>query len=107
MRISDWSSDVCSSDLVGMYGEPATSKVMAPSDSIACSFDSLASLRGVSVMIVGTRFDGTTMMWLSGSYAPPPPFGPPPTDGEKIGSEGRRVGKEGGSTCRSRGLPYH
>src|SRR3546814_9370240 len=73
-----------SGSTVGMYGEPATSKVMAPSDSIACSFDSLASLRGVSVMIVGTRFDGTTMMWLSGSYAPPPQFGPPPTDGEKI-----------------------
>src|SRR3546814_18248403 len=72
-----------SGSTVGMYGEPATSKVMAPSDSIACSFDSLASLRGVSVMIVGTRFDGTTLMWLSGSYAPPPQFGPPPTDADK------------------------
>src|SRR3546814_9868002 len=61
-----------SGSTVGMYGEPATSKVMAPSDSIACPFHSLASLRCVSVMIVGTRFDGNTMMWLSGTYAPMP-----------------------------------
>src|SRR3546814_4878749 len=80
MRISDWSSDVCSSDLGGVIGGwdnllgviPGGSSVpVLPKsicDNVLMDFDSLREVRR---------------------------------------SEERRVGKECVSTCRSRWSPYH
>src|SRR3546814_18363291 len=97
MRISDWSSDVCSSDLqvswmayynanwlLGTAGRPATLK------------------RFYSV--VGT--DVETAVWDSDSYC----GGYTENLGLEVTqfrSEERRVGKECVSTCRSRGWPYN
>src|SRR3546814_10064163 len=82
MRISDWSSDVCSSDL------PATGHMKKRSFGpwMMRAFGVLAKLKGLR----GTAFD---------------PFGR--TEERRIRSEERRVGKECVSTCRSRWSPYH
>src|SRR3546814_949250 len=88
MRISDWSSDVCSSDLftsaecsiakhlyIGLHG----SKRIAVREVI----DILAKvLIDLGVLLIGDRRDS-------------------------LRSEERRVGKECVSTCRSRVSPYH
>src|SRR3546814_7679107 len=79
MRISDWSSDVCSSDLDGIvwYNESGVRPDML------------------------VRFDPATESFQSW----PIPSGGVYADIER--SEERRVGKECVSTCRSRWSPYH
>src|SRR3546814_5703089 len=79
LRISDWSSDVCSSDLV----RSATRRPLRLSSEDRrrnCSSDSRSTMR--SAMQVAIAFDSPR-------------------------SEERRVGKECVSTCRSRWSPYH
>src|SRR3546814_6912086 len=78
MRISDWSSDVCSSDL-----RPSTParQPLGGAQAIAANNECRA-MPGIRLP-AGTR--------LSGS----------------VRSEERRVGKECVSTCRSRWSPYH
>src|SRR3546814_3421140 len=88
MRISDWSSDVCSSDLHQRGSSPP--------------------LQPRPYQAGHNRRDGDK---------PPPPAvrpcdqrsagGFPPSDGAAARSEERRVGKECVSTCRSRWSPYH
>src|SRR3546814_3675789 len=80
MRISDWSSDVCSSDLPRMM----TSRTMA-----LC----LISRSVGGVIILGVKGDGDVRDFSPGSTS--------------FRSEERRVGKECVSTCRSRWSPYH
>src|SRR3546814_5619041 len=81
MRISDWSSDVCSSDLKGV---PVTS-------ATKCVLDRLAALQ----VELAPRDPGCQ----SGvNREDSRPF---------RRSEERRVGKECVSTCRSRWSPYH
>src|SRR3546814_2082181 len=78
MRISDWSSDVCSSDL--LTGEdPALSPSTQPQSPRLAP-----QPRGVA-----ERLDHLVASDGTGR------------------SEERRVGKECGSTCRSRWSPYH
>src|SRR3546814_6668870 len=89
MRISDWSSDVCSSDL---HGEAAAvhrghaARADAGADEV--------------VGIVATEFEERAG---AGQVAVP--------EGERLAeverSEERRVGRECVSTCRSRWSPYH
>src|SRR3546814_10369596 len=87
MRISDWSSDVCSSDL------------LAASDGAANDWYGVAvamSRDGVYLAVGAARDDasvGSVYMYTrsESSYR----------------SEERRVGKECVSTCRSRWSPYH
>src|SRR3546814_2326271 len=84
MRISDWSSDVCSSDLhvlrlVALLGSPRQTLIFAHVPSIELSLN--IRLR---IQKYGT--------WRR--------CGP-------SRSEERRVGKECVSTCRSRWSPYH
>src|SRR3546814_13081314 len=98
MRISDWSSDVCSSDLPCRSGETQT----WPSDhcdhSRSCrtfgwSLSTLSSMgrsRGSNIRVSAPRC--CRMRWASSA---------------SLRSEARRVGKECGSTCRSRWSPYH
>src|SRR3546814_3576075 len=91
MRISDWSSDVCSSDL------PAGHSAVRRADGF----------RGLSVDAPARSWpDGYFLFRLAFAHAA----------GRHVGaldrgigrrSEERRVGKECVSTCRSRWSPYH
>src|SRR3546814_13282850 len=88
MRISDGSSDVCSSDLTGGGdGEGADSPEFAgePSRSSSKAYHSSSFSPSPSA---------------SSSIKPPVTFG-------KLRSEERRVGKECVSTCRYRRSPDH
>src|SRR3546814_3124994 len=81
MRISDWSSDVCSSDLFGAVLLPMMAKAQSQGREAG-----------------GRRFVAVTS-YLALLAAPVVAFG-----GR---SEERRVGKECVSTCRSRRSSYH
>src|SRR3546814_8262143 len=79
LRISDWSSDVCSSDLVGailtgVFAGPAI-------NPLSSGASVMAQVQGVLVTVIYTAV--------------------------VTRSEERRVGKECVSTCRSRWSPYH
>src|SRR3546814_5901337 len=81
MRISDWSSDVCSSDLKKAAIMPQT--IFVP------------MLNSVSIVLPVpyiTRVQGEFIYYV---------------DRLKARSEERRVGQECVSTCRSRWSPYH
>src|SRR3546814_1250200 len=87
MRISDWSSDVCSSDLL----------IVAIGYAIAFYALSL-TLRTIPVGISYAIWSGVGIILVTGvAWA---------LYGQKR-SEERRVGKECVSTCRSRWSPYH
>src|SRR3546814_6811050 len=78
MRISDWSSDVCSSDLLTAAEQAAAAKVP------------LSELRDPQTLAERTKEGHRNLLVTIG-----------------IRSEERRVGKECVSTCRSRWSPYH
>src|SRR3546814_2113898 len=83
MRISDWSSDVCSSDL------PSTKVMWISSCGVSLFIVQklcLTPLNAISTVAF-------SMLAPTGSTLPR--------------SEERRVGKECVSTCRSRWSPYH
>src|SRR3546814_8109750 len=88
MRISDWSSDVCSSDLSSEIFRriwvPMEATLDADAAYLSAKLSALESLRGgfTTVVDAGTRSEAGR-------------------------SEERRVGKECVSTCRSRWPPYH
>src|SRR3546814_4069215 len=81
MRISDWSSDVCSSDLAFAVADPAP---VEAEHRMARRRDALRQRRHAAMRaaadFIAARHDR---------------------------SEERRVGKECVSTCRSRWSPYH
>src|SRR3546814_13721793 len=108
MRISDWSSDVCSSDL----------------DKLEHRYRELAFLNsGVRIVLADERseerkevelhYEGgiaAFVKWLDRTKAPlfPDPIAiTGQRDDIGIRSEERRVGNECVSTCRSRWAPYH
>src|SRR3546814_9184925 len=78
MRISDWSSDVCSSDLADLAGR-----------GVDLVGGRRRGQRGIAVAQPGGDVFGIDVQ------------------AHRIRSEGRRVGKECVSTCRSRWSPYH
>src|SRR3546814_12551133 len=96
MRISDWSSDVCSSDLVDLLAPCTTPNTLA----------TIRVARGTKTPVVFgcvtnpvesgilESVDKPTGTNVTGFYGLPR-------------SEERRVGKECVSTCRSRWSPYH
>src|SRR3546814_1080289 len=105
MRISDWSSDVCSSDLLDL-NEASVKKQISrakkrgyitydelnnalPQDQMSSEQieDVMAALNDMGVNIVENEEASE--------------------DGDDSRSEERRVGKECVSTCRSRWSPYH
>src|SRR3546814_10316778 len=92
MRISDWSSDVCSSDLVGLFRE----HYGIPLVHVNAETLFLSGLKGETDPEKKRKFIGKTFIDVFEAEA------------KKIGrSEERRVGKECVSTCRSRWSPYH
>src|SRR3546814_10939671 len=98
MRISDWSSDVCSSDLpcVSSTGEDL-GHVVAVENFGAGDVVEIERPGGARFMAPMTRvFDIAAAGLIAGTV---------PTIGRR--SEERRGGKECVSTCRSRWSPYH
>src|SRR3546814_13319588 len=101
MRISDGSSDVCSSDL----------RIQQVSDVVArtpgLSFDAFPAsqprlaVRGIGSSDKGAAGDPSAAVFLDETY-----LGRPAAVAFDARSEERRVGKECVSTCRSRWLPY-
>src|SRR3546814_14624064 len=102
MRISDWSSDVCSSDLL-IDGVPGDINLLNPLDvaSITVLKDaSSAAIYGAraayGVVLITTKKGqkGKLQVTYSNNFS-------------VARSEERRVGKECVSTCRSRWSPHH
>src|SRR3546814_2100098 len=92
MRISDWSSDVCSSDLRTRY----------PGAELWAVFGAGRD-KNVNTMTNRVAEDVDRVMVVQSSH-----FGSMgPADLAQVRSEERRVGKECVSTCRSRWSPYH
>src|SRR3546814_6255870 len=97
MRISDWSSDVCSSDLfLPRTSLPAFALLLSGCLGIAAAWVLLALAIDSQAgwMAVVAALDAVLMLRL-GRMRPGWPR-----------SEERRVGKEWVSTCRSRWSPY-
>src|SRR3546814_12339954 len=109
MRISDWSSDVCSSDLTAdkLIGKAlpkciehagfAAEIMVEGSFGDTGAFGNVINSRGVHALFHkqgASRFDERAT----------PDLGPPRRTGR---SEERRVGTACVSTCRSRWWPYH
>src|SRR3546814_12340590 len=105
MRISDWSSDVCSSDLVATVGNPAGKPIIEFFD-YNCGFckrfhsetaTPLLAAGDVKMILVHTPILGPGSERLAEFAAA----------ANLQRSEERRVGKECVSTCRTRWSPYH
>src|SRR3546814_20897488 len=101
MRISDWSSDVCSSDLLGMG---LFINWMIPSMPLAVAFALAAVVSptdpiAVSAIAKRVPIPKRMMHILEGESLL--------NDASGLRSEERRVGKECVSTCRSRWSPYN
>src|SRR3546814_12073168 len=101
MRISDWSSDVCSSDrcLQGLKHEPGmfrfADQQVGQIDVLLVVDERLA----VDAADVEARGESNRRRGAIVPFILPA--------GVQVRSEERRVGKEGVSTCRSRWSPYH
>src|SRR3546814_19524568 len=95
MRISDWSSDVCSSDLAGVRAHVHAPEPAQPADAgdrVLRLGERVQPVRGVGVLELHVGH----LEHRAGAAA---------VLGHR--SEERRVGKECVSTCRSRWSPYH
>src|SRR3546814_9965157 len=89
MRISDWSSDVCSSDLMEAVGRAANRFHCHRPEQVG---DQAADQQPDDHHVVG-QVEGEYLARVVGLQV--------------VRSEERRVGKECVSTCRSRWSPYH
>src|SRR3546814_11704396 len=106
MRISDWSSDVCSSDLRALAGFAGAGTLLVAlivlsglvNGLILVGFDNVGelgtSLYGQLLVIKLVLFGGMLVLAASNRF-------------RLTRSEERRVGKECVSTCRSRWSLYH
>src|SRR3546814_14215768 len=103
MRISDWSSDVCSSDLLNdIFAAAGFSRVSADVQAVGIGVANLvATVIGMSLidrvgrkplLMVGAGGTGIALAGVATIYSR---------------SEERREGKECVSTCRSRWSPAH
>src|SRR3546814_15237991 len=100
MRISDWSSDVCSSDLITSLEPDLAMPTIYPPYVIERSsrgertYDIFSRLLMDRIIFLGTPINDD----VANLVIAPLLF---------LSSEERRVGKECVSTCRSRWSPYH
>src|SRR3546814_9105884 len=93
MRISDWSSDVCSSDLDGS-ARPDTADGRIAGAGRAHRLRAAKAAPAVAAEQSGGTSRRQAPLFRHVAWA-------------RRRSEERRVGKECVSTCRSRWLPYH
>src|SRR3546814_12816049 len=96
MRISDWSSDVCSSDLgfpIVLAQLHADERLQPQADALGLEFGPVAGDHAVELQPL---YPSQTGRWRQVDPS-----------GEVGRKEERRVGKECVSTCRSRGAPEH
>src|SRR3546814_18203531 len=113
MRISDWSSDVCSSDLIDADQHLAFGRAPDNAGRRGRLDRDARQLRGgIDQRFerqVDARRDDPAAIGAVGADMVKGRRGAKADD--KLvpvrSSEARRVGKEGGSTCRYRGSPYH
>src|SRR3546814_20495133 len=100
MRISDWSSDVCSSDLQKAVGRLAfaVSSPMPEKARKGAGFERRRKHETANITKVDISYRATLAHLES-------MFGHDRFPARKIGRAS--CGKEGVSTCRSRGSPYH
>src|SRR3546814_13903753 len=102
MRISDWSSDVCSSDLplgrIALEGADAVVGFIAQFGAVIIDAHQLGAVIGAEVLAVLLPRVEHLLAEVER-----------PVEARRIivRSEERRVGKECVSTCRSRWSPYH
>src|SRR3546814_14703491 len=101
MRISDWSSDVCSSDLLYMLpdGGTARSLVYASGAWLTELFPQILTPQRLSAV--------RHQIFHFGPGQGDTQFRPPAMPALVDRSDERRVGKECVSTCRYRWSPYH
>src|SRR3546814_20789448 len=108
MRISDWSSDVCSSDLVAKpitidikstatTGRDFTVQLSSPVGAILSTSSATVSIGNYFSFVEGD----TSGAAISDDGYPLTPVG------GGASSEERRVGKEWDRTCSTRWSPYH
>src|SRR3546814_13763055 len=102
MRISDWSSDVCSSDLYRLRWQ--SDKVVRSTHGVNCT-GSCSWKIYVKSGLVTWETQQTDYPRTRPDLPNHEPRGCP--RGASYRSEERRVGKECVSTCRSRWSPYH
>src|SRR3546814_19925515 len=120
MRISDWSSDVCASDLIMTLGAATVTPVSSLAEAIRCMgnhnisglpvVDGDGELHGI--LSEGDFFRKSTDSFrLDSLFDAGPEVRRDALDSTRVGdlmrSEERRVGKEWVSTCRTRWSPYH
>src|SRR3546814_15610884 len=101
MRISDWSSDVCSSDLIKAddFGGIGYGYGYAfAEDNLCVLLEDLVTIRGERAKYMGR--DGSYTIVPSSNTADN-------VTSDYFRSEESRVGKECVSPCRSRWAPYH
>src|SRR3546814_3276516 len=94
MRISDWSSDVCSSDLGSAISRRGTAVVLPDATVQRPGLPDVAATHAIREEVDHvTRHQPSPARWASAACS--------------ARSEERRVGKECVSTCRSRWSPHH
>src|SRR3546814_17100731 len=105
MRISDWSSDVCSSDLRESLSHQKVPKIAAPTYK---SWGELLTFLGKENLPGSYPYTGGVYPYRRTGEDPIRMFAGEGTPSPQRGrSEERRVGQEWVSTCRSRGSPLH
>src|SRR3546814_15299693 len=105
MRISDWSSDVCSSDLLeGVPGFVEFHLLRGPSADDHTLYSSHTIWRSREDFEDWTRSDAFRQAHRNAGDNKPLYLGHPRFEGR---SEERRVGNACVSTCSSRWSPYH
>src|SRR3546814_12335466 len=103
MRISDWSSDVCSSDLID--GRKQLTGILLGLDAGRIAID----VKKFQTMTVDfADIADAKLLMTDALIAATQPLSAEGADRViEVRSEERRVGKECVSTCRSRWSPYH
>src|SRR3546814_15692054 len=114
MRISDWSSDVCSSDLRSLTRSPHGVDEFHTDEKreeLTMKMFARTVLAGMATLMLATpvqaqiTYNIASLADFTGPYADVMKDLNGARHSAVARSEERRVGKEGGSTCRSRWSP--